>query len=85
MQLRSYPTCSDMRVAVADSSSAVCWLDFQGGGTGIPNHIAAVVTKRERIPLNFERTTVVYDSVLFGAKGHFRRKWEEPRDLKRKP
>jgi hypothetical protein len=84
MRLRNYPTCADMRVAVADSLSAVCWLDFQGGGTGIPDHIVAVVTKWERIPLNFERTTVVYDSVLFGAQGHFRQKWEEPRDLKRK-
>jgi hypothetical protein len=78
MRLSSYSTCADMREAVADSSSGVCWLDFQGGGTGIPDHMAAVVSTWERIPFNFERTTSVYDSVLFGAKGHFSRKWEEP-------
>ena len=80
----AYPTCADMRVHPIDSLPAVCWLDFQMLGTGIPNHIVAVITDWAGIPENFERTTALYDSVLFGGKGLAAKKWEDPPDFKRK-
>jgi len=40
------------------------------------------VTNRDGIPLNFERTTAVYDSVLHGNKGRARRRWVMPVDSK---
>jgi hypothetical protein len=81
----NYPTCADMRVHVADALPRICWLDFWAGGTGIPDHIVAVVTDWNGIPANFNRTTFVYDSVLHGGRGMARREWTEPRDLSRRP
>jgi hypothetical protein len=70
-----------MRVHETDARPGVCWLDFSIGGTGIPNHIVAVITAWSEIPENFQRTTFVYDSVLFGGKGKATQKWREPPDL----
>jgi len=80
----SYPTCADMRVHVLDGEPRVCWLDFSVGGTGMPDHIVAVVTDWGGIPVNFHRTTVLYDSVVYkaaGRRGSIVREWEEPPDL----
>jgi hypothetical protein len=83
-RIPNYPTCADMRAQVPDSRLAVCWLDFSIRPTGTPDHVVAVVTDWIGIPANFERTTVVYDSVLLGGHGIGVRGWEEPRDLKRR-
>lgn len=82
--LRNIPTCADMRVRVADSIPSICWLDYSVGGTGIPNHVVAVVTDWIGIPTNFNRTTFVYDSVLFNGSGKATQKWEEPPELRRR-
>lgn len=81
--LRNYPTCADMRVDSKDALIAVCWLDFRVSLQNSPEHIVAVVTDWAGIPDNFERTTLVYDSVVFSGKGIGLRKWEEPPALKR--
>ena len=84
--LDNYPTCEDMRLRVADPAPRVCWFGFSAGGTGIPDHIVAVVTDWLGIPSNFNRTSFVYDSVLFQGKGKVNTKWEEPPEiLKRRP
>jgi hypothetical protein len=78
----NYPTCADMRVYVTDDRPRVCWLDYSVGGTGIPDHIVAVVTDWTGIPDQFNRTSFVYDSAVLGRK-KANRHWEEPRDLPR--
>jgi hypothetical protein len=79
--LQQFATCADMREYRHDGATKVCWLDFAMGGTGIPDHIIAVITDWNHIPDNFNRSTFVYDSVLFGGKGKARQNWEEPRSL----
>jgi hypothetical protein len=79
------PTCADMRAYITDTIPRICWLDYSFGGTGIPSHIVAVVTDWVGIPKNFERTSFVYDSVLYRGPGTTVRKWTEPPELVRKP
>jgi hypothetical protein len=82
----NYPTCADMRVNVHDTKPQVCWLDYSIGGTGVPGHTVAILTDWAGIPANFNRTTFVYDSVLFNGKGRGRQIWTEPKDIeKRRP
>ncbi|CAN5190094.1 hypothetical protein BH23GEM2_BH23GEM2_23020 [soil metagenome] len=80
----NYRTCADMRVYVPDGDPRVCWLDFWAGGTGVADHVVALITDWGSIPEAFHRTTVVYDSVLHGGTGKVIRKWEEPPDLNRR-
>lgn len=84
--LRNIPTCADMRVHVAasDNQPSICWLDYSIGGTGTPSHVVAVVTDWAGIPINFNRTSFVYDSVLSNGSGKSIRKWTEPPELVRK-
>lgn len=77
--LPSFATCADMREKYPGTGSGACWLDFAGGGTGVPDHVVAVVTDWNHLPECFNRTTLVYDSVLFDGKGRALRKWEEPK------
>jgi len=83
--LRNIPTCADMRAHVSDTIPSICWLDYSFGGTGIPEHIVAVVTDWAGIPANFNRTSFVYDSVLHKGDGKTIQKWTEPPELTRKP
>ena len=83
--VRQYPTCADMRVHAQRASSGVCWLDFvmgSSGPTATPEHVIAVVTDWAGIPENYERTTFVYDSVLYD--GRSTEAWVEPPDLRLK-
>jgi hypothetical protein len=80
----NYPTCADMRVYVPDADPHVCWLDFSYGGTGVPDHIVAVITDWGGIPDAFHRTTIVYDSVLHRGTGKIVREWKDPPDLHRR-
>lgn len=79
--LDNYQTCEDMRVHVTDALPRVCWFGHTILGTGIPSHIVAVVTDWSGIPANFNRTSFVYDSVLFQGKNHMYLKWEEPPEI----
>ncbi len=79
--LRSYPTCADMRVHLSGSEATFCWLDYWVGGTGVPYHIAGVVSDWGTLPANFERTSFVYDSVLHKGGGRHVRKWSEPAEV----
>jgi len=73
-----------MRVHVSDTITSICWLDYSIGGTGVPRHVVAVVTNWSSIPANFNRTSFVYDSVLYKGPGTTIRKWEEPPELLRR-
>lgn len=79
--LGNYSTCEDMRVHLSDPTPGVCWFGHSVGGTGIPDHIVAVVTSWAEIPANFNRTSFVYDSVLFQGKRRMDIKWEEPPEI----
>ena len=68
--LRVFSTCRDLNERSRSSATEVCWLDFQAGGTGKPDHVVAVVTTHANLERNFNRTTAVYDSVLTGKKTH---------------
>ena len=64
-----FGTCDEEPlVATADLPQA-CWLDFEVGGTGIPDHIVAVVTSALSLDADYYRTTFVYDSVVLGGNG----------------
>jgi hypothetical protein len=79
----SYNSCADMRLRVPDGRIASCWIGFSIVGTGIPKHLVAVITQRDRLPRDFERTTFVYDSVVLGGKGKGIQHWEEPPSVRR--
>jgi hypothetical protein len=82
--LTNYPTCADMWERVPDTRMGVCWLDFVVGTGSSPDHVIAVITNRNDLPREFERTTSVYDSVMLGGRGLGRREWVEPANSKRK-
>ena len=76
--------CARMRIKVADDRPRVCWLDYSRGGTGIPDHIVAVVTDWNGIPEQYNRTSFAYDSVLFGGGKAHLFIWTEPTELQKK-
>ena len=77
-RLNNYPTCEDMRVSASGSEPHVCWFGSSFMEPGTPDHIVAVVTDWSGIPVNFNRTSFVYDSVLFQGRRKMNLKWEEP-------
>ena len=79
VRLPSFPTCADLFEAATDERPRICWLDFSVVGSDIPPHIVAVVTGSSAIASNWERTAIVYDSVLFQGKGQVRKRWEPPK------
>jgi hypothetical protein len=84
-RLDNYPTCEDMRASVTDSLPRVCWFGYSYAEHDTPDHIVAVVTDWAGIPVNFNRTAFVYDSVLFHGRKKMNLKWEEPAEtLKRR-
>ena len=77
--IKSYRTCEALALNVRDESPQVCWLDFAVVGTGIPNHVIAVVTDSASVARDFDRTTFVYDSVLLGGTGQGVPTWSDHR------
>lgn len=75
----NFTSCADMRSRSRTFEPRICWFDYWVGGTGVPDHIVAVVTNWTNIPPNFERTSIVYDSLLHKGTGKTIRKWAEPK------
>lgn len=83
--LQRYGTCADMRVHHRDKAPAICWLDYQVGGTGVPGHIVALVSEWSDIPRHYNRAGYLLDSLKFGKWSSRSSPWEEPSDLNRRP
>ncbi len=69
-----FGTCDEEPLVAAPDLTQACWLDFWVGGTGIPDHIVAVVTRASSLDADYYRATFVYDSVVHGGNGRAVRK-----------
>ena len=71
-------TCKASYQRLTDDRPIVCDTGFDASGTGIPDHIVAIISDRKRLPENFDRTIFVFDSVVWGGKGMFHQRWSDP-------